>query len=69
MNIYLDREVKKISISVRMYNRDRLKDVKNKSAFINEAIDLYFNKLDYLKDSQENRLYLQKNPYSPSTGT
>ena len=56
MNIYLDREVKKISISVRMYNWFRIKDMKNKSAFINEALDFYLCKEEFLKDAEKARV-------------
>lgn len=48
--------VKKTSISLKMNNRKRLQKVRNRSALINQALDLYFDKEQYMKEAEEKRL-------------
>ncbi len=46
----------KASVTIKNENRINLKDNRNKSKVINEALELYFHKKDYMQKAEENRL-------------
>lgn len=61
----LQYAVKKISISVKGEVWRRLQSVKNKSAVINQALELYFDRQDYMEMAWEMRVaeQIQQNPH------
>ena len=51
--------VKKISVSIKLCHWHRLEDIKNKSAMINNALELYFDREDCMLDAKETRVTKQ----------
>ncbi len=45
--------VHKTSVSIKKNNWDRLKEMKNKSTVINKALQIYFEREEYLQDAEE----------------
>lgn len=55
MSLPIKNPVKKTCVSIKAIYRDRMEELslKNKSALINQALKLYFERLDYIEAAEE----------------
>jgi len=56
MVLYTMHTTHKTSVSIKKTNRERLSQIKNRSAIINAALDLYHDKMQYMQQAEQKRM-------------